>query len=212
MNPQIPLTLPPPPPGIPPLPARVGPPINDRPYLLGDEISYQDLIPGQEYYRSEIWGQRPPQYNRIRIVNKGRAVYNFQQIREDEEYPTDQRGNPLFPYTVPRAPAPLGFNPQDRVMFTLYRPDLTKFYKISTVKRARHMVGPLIKEKLKKNIRRKHLDLMLNKVDFSTNVGTGPADIIRKFVDLQPPRGAKSMPIRTRKQGGKRRKTRRIPK
>ena len=207
MNPHIPLALPPPL-GLPLLPPA---PVNDRPYLLGDEISYEDLVPGQEYYRREIWGQTP-RYNRIKLVDKTNSVYNFQKITDDEVYPTNMRGNPLFPYTVPSAPLPPGFNPPNRVIFTLYTPERTTFYKISAVKRGRHMVGPLIKEKLKKNIRRKHLDMMLNKVDFSTDVGTGPADIVRKFVDLQPPRGAKSMPIRTRRGGGKRRKTRRTPK
>jgi hypothetical protein len=207
-----PLSLPPP---I-PLTGRRTYPIANTPHI-GEQIDFADLVPGESYFRQFIpYAFSGDNFEEIELVSKERNAtgqltgeYSY-RIPYPMMYEIDPKGDPTIPMPIPQAPSI--FNPFEVIHSDSHQPNLYRFYKVAAVRRGRHMVGPLIKEKVKKNIRRKHLDMMLNKLDFSTDVGTGPADIIRKFVDLQPPRGAKSMPLRTRKEGGKRRKTRKTSK
>jgi hypothetical protein len=204
MNPNIPLALPPPlglplpPPGIPPLPARVGPPVNNRPYLLGSEISYEDLVPGQEYYRRVMFGLGP-HYERIQLVSKTNDTYQYRDINDRNVYPFNRQGNPLPPYTIPSAPLPPGVPPRNTLSTDPYIPDRMRFFKISNVKKGRHLIGSRLRRKVNRNTRRQAINRELERYGLSTNTGTGPANLIRSFVGLQPPKGAKGGK-RTRRQ------------
>jgi hypothetical protein len=208
MNLQIPLSLPPPL-RLPPANQNLGHP------LLGERIAYEDLLPGEDYIiRFQIQGRfgrtNPPSYMEIKLLTKTDIDFTFEESPQ-VLYQENERGDPLTPYLIPEAPTIVRRN---RIHTYPYNPASQRFYKVSPVKRGRYSVGPQIKEKLKTNLRRKQLNSVLNKFGLSTNVGTGPANTIRQMVGLQPPKGAKGIPLRTRKEGGKRkaRKTRKTRK
>jgi hypothetical protein len=208
MNPNIPMLLPPP---------LVLPQAQADPEhpLMGDPINYDDLVPGEEYiHRYEFIGHHgiAPDYRFIRFISKTPTEFTYEEF-PPIRFNVNERGDPLTPYSIPQAPT---IAPRQRIFTHPYNPQRDSFFLISPVKRGRFFVGPQIKRKLKTNLRRKHLNMLLDQLGFSTNVGTGPADIIRKFVNLQPPKGAKGpAELRSRKVtnkrllGGKRRKTRR---
>lgn len=196
---NIPLALPPPL-GIPPLalPARIGPPVNNRPYLLGNEISYEDLVPGQEYYQRTIFGLHP-HYERFELVSKTNDTYQSRNIQDRNVYPFNRQGNPLPPYTVPSAPLIPGGPPRITLTTLPYIPGRVRFFKISNVKKGRHLIGSNLRRKVNRNTRRQAINRELERYGLSTNTGTGPANLVRSFVGVQPPKGAKGGK-RTRRQ------------
>jgi hypothetical protein len=213
-----PLSLPPP---I-PLTGRRTVPINDNLHI-GKEVSFANLVPGKSYFRKFGWGpalsatdNMGGEYEEIELFSKG--IDNTGQLTGDYtyfipypmRYQIDPKGDPITPMPIPQAPAIQ--NPFEMPHTEVYDPRYYRFYEVDPVKRGRHMVGPLIKQRLKKNIRRKHLDLTLDKLGLPTNLGTGPSDIIRKMVGLQPPRGSTAHSTQIRRHGGKRRKTRKASK
>jgi hypothetical protein len=216
MNPMIPMLLPP---AVPGQGVFTG---EDRPHV-GDEIAFEDLVPGETYFRRFVLGAYAnvnDNYDEIILVDKLRdgsgqltGQYSY-RIPYPVRYEVNESGQPVNVLPVPLTPHI--FNPYEVDHFNTYEPGVWRFYKVAPVRRGRHIMAPFIKQKLKKNIKRKHLNITLNQLGFSTNVGTGPADIIRKFVNLQPPKGAKG-PAELRSRtvtnkrlvGGKKRKTRR---
>lgn len=178
-----------------PLPAG-GLLLNRKPYIAGDEIAFQDLIPGERYIlKVDIQHQflnMEPWYEEIELLTKNNQTGDYTYTILDEmHYPFNFRGDPLPPMLPPETPRPFMPPQPPQVLTGRYNPTQETFYKISAVKEGRHMVGFKIKDKLKKNIKRKHLNTILDRTGFSTNLGTGPADNIRKFVNLQPPKGTR---------------------
>ena len=216
MNPFIPMLLPP---SVPAQGIFTG---EDRPHV-GDEIAFEDLVPGERYFRKFAFGPYAnveDNYDEIIFVDKLRnntgqltGQYSY-RIPYPVQYEINQRGQPVEMLPVPLTPHII--NPYEIDNFDTYQPGFSRFYKVAPVRRGRHIMAPLLKQKLKKNIKRKHLDLVFDQMGFSTNVGTGPADTIRQFVGLQLPKGAKG-PAELRSRtvtnkrllGGKKRKTRR---
>lgn len=206
---------------IPPLGLYNPPTYQIRKFHVGDEIAFEDMIPGQSYYHKDLvglYGIPRYDYDEIILVEKMRnnegnltGAYRY-QIPAIKEYYESFTGEPMPPVSIPQAPLPQGLpNPDDLTHMDFYKPDTDKFYKVATIQRGRHLLNPLYKEKRKKEVRRKHLNTTLNALGFSTNVGTGPANIIRKYLNLQAPRGVKAstiLPRRKQPEGGKR-KTRR---
>ena len=208
MDPMIPMALP---------PALVLPQAQADPGhpIAGDPIDYNDLVPGEKYIHRFVFhgyhGLTTDDYEFIQLISKRPTDFTYEEF--PIQFQTNAQGNPMTPYEIPQAPT---IAPRQRIYTQPYNPQRDTFFRISPVKLGRYLVGPALKRKLKTNLRRKHLNIVLNQLGFSTNVGTGPADIIRQYVNLQPPKGAKGpAEIRSRKVtnkrllGGKKRKTRR---
>ena len=189
------------------LASQPAPNIRFRSFHVGDEISFPDMIPGELYFRRWVLpyynDNNPADYEEIKLLSKetdnqgnltGRYRYSIPNAIEFYENAKRQPMTPEFPNTLPSdALFPEGYSWSDN-----YDPDRQVFYKVSPFKRAKHLVATPIKEKLKKNILRKHVNTILNRAGFSTNLGTGPANIIRKYLNLQPPKGTRRIfpPIR----------------
>lgn len=203
--------------GMPPLalPPRMAlpPPHRWRKYVVpgfhvGDEIAFEDLVPGESYFRKYVFGlyaNVDDNYDEIILVDKVRnnqgnltGEYSYKNPIPMQYYETFT-GEPMTPIAIPQAPPIPGTpSPFDQIHMDFYMPGRTRFYKVGAVQRGRHWMAKPLKEKLKKNIKRKHLNTVLDRIGFSTNLGTGPANLIRKYLDLQPPKGTRRVypPVR----------------
>lgn len=166
--------------------------VRGKPSVLGEEIAFENLVPGQQYFiKTDYKHPRlKPWYTRI--VFEGRqgtdGLYRYTQIPE-MNYPTNASGNPLPPTEEPVFVFIPGVNGP---MMALHNPALSTFYKVSPVKEGRHLVGQSIQMKLNKNRQRKGLNEILDAMGLPTELGTGPANIIRKSLGLQPPKGTRN--------------------
>lgn len=214
-----PLSLPPPPV---PLTGRRTFPVENSPHI-GKEVAFEDLVPGKSYFRKfSYWPNNTDgDYDEFKLIYKTKELSDQDQdqfvdtyaytIPRPVRYMIDPRGDPLPPEYIPQAPSVI--DQYGMIQSQIYDPRYYRFYEVDPVKRGKHLIGPQIKEKVKKDIKRKHLNLILDKLGFSTDLGTGPSDIIRKMVALQPPKGTAKVPSAiSRRHGGKRRKTRKSPK
>lgn len=183
----IPLGLPPPV-GVPPLGLRRN---EVKPPVLGEEISYENLVPGQRYFHRTHMPPMRPSYQMIEFRGKNNATapprrfFNYTVPRQ-LSYELNERGDPLPPYVYPQAPRIFGA--QNTVVQDEYDSEIDRFYKVSPVKEGRHYVGQTLKNKLKRNIRRKHVNTVLSRMGLPTELGVGPANTIRKALGLQPPK------------------------
>jgi ubiquitin-protein ligase len=172
------------------------------PVNRGPEVNFNTLQPGTHYY---LQSSEANPMNEIEFVERveGRPRSFRARFLPRLIQRRNRSGNPLSPVYEPRAPGPR--------LDTLYEGHAwphTKFYKVQKAKRIGTFIHPAIVEKMKKNTRRRSLNRSLNKAGISSELGSGPSNIIRQFSGLQPPKGTASYgPARKTRKGGKRRLT-----
>ena len=172
------------------------------PVNRGPEVNFNNLQPGTHYYlqSSEASPMNEIEFvERIPGIPRGYHARGLPRLLQRK----NRAGNPLSPVYEPRSPGPH--------LDTLYEGHAwphTKFYKVQKAKRIGTFIHPAIVEKMKRNTRRRNVNRILNEVGISSELGSGPSNIIRKFSGLQPPKGTASYrPARKTRKGGKRRHT-----
>ncbi len=193
-----------PPNGIPPLPAARGTPgvlypEYPRPSDLGSEINLENLHPEESYYHRR--GNVGP-YTEIEFVNQPtpRRVF-YRQLQDLENY-TNFRGDPIGPIRQPHAPMPPGMARPNEVVREAYVWPHERFYTISKVKRTGRFVNPAVSRKAKNQAIRN----VLSKRGLSNVPGTGPINLIKKYIGMAPKKGTQGG---TRRRSKAQRKTRR---
>ena len=163
--------------GLPPLRAIRAPPgrmaaFSPRPVNLGNEVAYQNLVPGETYYFRSMNGP----YEEIEIVGKAGQIFQYRRLQSLLDA-RNAMGNPIGPLREPHAPVAPGVpRMNERVGTEMWWPHHT-FYKINNIKRRGRYINPAITRKLK----RQALSNVLAKGKLPTLPGTGPGNTIRKF-------------------------------
>jgi ubiquitin-protein ligase len=139
---------------------------------LGQEVAFQNLVPGETYYLRSMNGP----YEEIELVAKDGQLFHYRRLQRLINA-RNALGNPLGPLREPHAPVPAGAPRQNQRVETDMGWPHSTFYKINTIKRKGRSINPAVSRKLK----RQTLSNVLAKGKLPILPGTGPGNTIRKM-------------------------------